>query len=203
MKKTQLKAKHSRREGVALSDAASHLRAMERRPFPPGQHGQGFGSRLTDFGKQLREKQKVKRMYGMTEKQFSNLFRDVAKKKGNTSHMFVQALESRLDNVVYRAGFAKTRAAARQAVTHSHFLLNGKKMNIPSYRVRVGDEITLRENKKNKALWKNVDESVAKKELPSWLSVKGLDIKVTGTPTEEEVKLQPFDAKMIIEFYSR
>lgn len=203
MKTTQLKAKHSRREGVALSDAASHLKAMDRRPHPPGQHGHSFRRRITDFGRQLREKQKVKRMYGMSEKQFSNLFREVSKKPGNTAQMFVETLESRLDNVVYRAGFAKTRAAARQAVNHSHFLVNGKKLNIPSYRVRVGDEITLRENKRNKPLWKNVEEDIAKKEIPSWLSVKGLDIKVTGRPTEEEVKLQPFDAKMIIEFYSR
>ncbi len=203
MKKTQLKAKHSRREGVALSDAASHIKAMERRPFPPGQHGNGFSKRLTDYGKQLREKQKVKRMYGLTEKQFSNLFTEVSKKTGNTAHMFVEALESRFDNTIYRSGFAKTRAAARQAVTHSHFLVNGKKMNIPSYRVRVGDEITLRENKKKKELWKNIEESIAQKEIPSWLSVKGLDLKVTGRPTEEEVKMQPFDAKMIIEFYSR
>jgi len=203
MKKTQLKAKHSRREGVALSDAASHIKAMERRPFPPGQHGNGFGKRLTDYGKQLREKQKVKRMYGLTEKQFSNLFIEVSKKTGNTANMFVEALESRFDNTIYRSGFAKTRAMARQAVTHSHFLVNGKKMNIPSYRVRIGDEITLRENKKSKGLWKNIEETIAKKEIPSWLSVKGLDIKVTGRPTEEEIKTQPFDAKIIIEFYSR
>ncbi len=203
MKKTQLKAKHSRREGIALSDATSHLKAMERRPFPPGQHGNGFGKRMTDYGKQLREKQKVKRMYGLTEKQFSNLFDEVSKKTGNTAHMFVEVLESRFDNAVYRAGFAKTRAAGRQAVTHSHFLVNGKKMNIPSYRVRVGDEITLKENKKKKGLWKDIEEAIAKKEVPSWLSVSGLNIKVTGRPTEEEVKMQPFDARVIIEFYSR
>ena len=110
---------------------------------------------------------------------------EVSKKTGNTAHMFIEALESRFDNTIYRSGFAKTRAAARQAVTHSHFFVNGKKMNIPSYRVRIGDEITLRENKKKKELWKNVEEQIAQKEIPSWLSMKGLELKVTGRPTEE------------------
>lgn len=202
MKKTQLKAKLSRREGVALSDASAHVRAMARRPYPPGVHGQGF-SRMTGYGQQLREKQKVKRMYGMAEKQFSNLFREVSKKKGNSAQMFVEQLEARLDNVVYRAGFAKTRAAARQAVNHAHFTLNGRKMNIPSYRVKIGDEISIRENKKTKGLWKNLEETRKTREVPSWLSVSGDTIKVTGKPTEEEINMQPFDAKMIVEFYSR
>jgi small subunit ribosomal protein S4 len=202
MKKTQLKAKHSRREGVALSDAASHVRAMAKRPYPPGVHGQGF-ARTTGYGQQLREKQKVKRMYGMAEKQFSNLFAEVTKKKGNSAQMFVEELESRLDNVVYRAGFAKTRAAARQAVTHAHFELNGRKMNIPSYRVKVGEVIKIRESKKSKGLWKSMEETMKTREVPSWLSVSGDTIKVTGRPTAEEINMQPFDAKMIVEFYSR
>jgi len=207
MKKTKLTAKQSRREGVALSDASAHARALSRRPNTPGQQGVGRRPRrMTDYGKQLREKQKTKRMYGMTEKQFSNLFAKVSKKKGDTALMFVQQLEARLDNTVYRAGFAKTRAAARQAVSHAHFYVNGGKMNIASYTVRAGDVIQLRDNKREKTkLWKEVEENLTQKETPSWISVdpKMASVKVTGLPSAEEIHQQPFDSKMIIEFYSR
>lgn len=207
MKKTKLTAKQSRREGVALSDAAAHTRALNRRPYPPGQQGVGRRPRrMTDYGKQLREKQKTKRLYGMSEKQFSNLFAKVSKKKGDTAQMFVQQLEARLDNTVYRAGFVKTRAAARQAVTHSHFYVNGKKMNIPSYIVCTGDVIQLRDNKRERTkLWKDVEENLTQKDTPSWISVdpKTASAKVTGLPSAEEIQQQPFDSKMIVEFYSR
>ncbi len=204
MKKLQLTAKKSRREGIPLSDAHKHAKALARRPFAPGVHGPTSRTRMTDYGKQLREKQKARQIYGLGERQFSNLFEEVSKKRGNTAEMLVQELESRLDNVVYRAGFVKTRPAARQAVSHAHFNVNGKKVNIPSYRVRVGDTVSVRENKAGKGMWAPaVGEAVAKKEPPSWLSVEQpLTAKVTGRPVGVELQ-QPFDTKLIVEFYSR
>lgn len=207
MKKLKVIAKHSRREGVALSDAASHARALARRPYAPGVHGPTSRARITDYGKQLREKQKAKRIYGMNERQFSNLFAEVSRKRGNTGEMLVQQLEARLDNVVYRAGLVKTRAAARQAVSHAHFDVNGRKLNIPSYRVRSGDVITIRQTKRSKGNWKTVEEALKTKMGTggvSWLTVdsSGPSVKVTGLPTAAELQ-QPFDPKMIVEFYSR
>lgn len=204
MKTLQLKVKHSRREGVALSDSASHVRILARRPYPPGVHGPNGSGRMTDYGKQLREKQKAKRLYGLNERQFRNLFDEAVAKRGNSGETLVQLLETRLDNTVYRAGFVKTRAAARQAVGHAHFLVNGKKVNIPSYRVRIGDVVTLRENKRGKGLWKDVTDVLSKKETPSWISVQAGDLaaKVTSTPAGTDLQ-QVFDPKLIVEFYSR
>lgn len=204
MKKFQLTAKKSRREGIPLSDANKHAKALARRPFAPGVHGPTSRTRMTDYGKQLREKQKARQIYGLGERQFSNLFEEVSKKRGNTAEMLVQELESRLDNVVYRAGFVKTRPAARQAVSHAHFDVNGKKVNIPSYRVRIGDIVSVRGNKQGKGMWAPaVGEAVAKKEAPSWLSIEQpLTAKVTGRPQGVELQ-QPFDTKLIVEFYSR
>lgn len=204
MKKLQLTAKKSRREGIPLSDANKHAKALARRPFAPGVHGPDSRTRMTDYGKQLREKQKAKRIYGLNERQFSNLFDKVSGKRGNTAEMLVQELEARLDNVVYRAGFVKTRPAARQAVSHAHISVNGKKVNIPSYRVRPGDVVAVRENKKVKVLWSAATgENAVKKELPSWLAMEApLAVKVTGVPQGTELQ-QPFGTKQIVEFYSR
>ncbi len=198
----KLLAKYSRREGVPLSDRLSHARALARRPYAPGVHGPSGGGRQTDYGKQLREKQKAKRLYGLNERQFRNLFQESVKAKGDSSETLVQFLERRLDNAVYRAGFVKTRAAARQTVSHAHFDVNGKKVNIPSYRVRPGEIISVRENKKGKGVWKGVEETLTKKTLPSWLSLtpKDLSAKVTGFPGGTDLQ-QPFDAKLIVEFY--
>ncbi len=201
----RISAKHSRREGQVLTDKASHARALARRPYAPGVHGPDAGhSRQTDYGKQLREKQKAKRLYGLAERQFSNLYKEASKRKGNTEEALVQLLELRLDNTVYRAGFAKTRAAARQAVGHAHFEINGHKVNIPSYRVKAGDVIKIRSNKQAKGLWKDVSDQLAKKEVPSWISLQAgeLSAKITSVPSGEELR-QPFDPKLIIEFYSR
>lgn len=205
MKKLQLTAKKSRREGVPLSDANKHAKALARRPFAPGVHGPDGRVRLTDYAKQLREKQKAKRIYGLNERQFTNVFEEVSKKRGNTAEMLIQTLESRLDNVVYRAGFAKTRPAARQAVSHAHIAVNGKKVNVPSYRVRAGDIVSVRENKQAKGNWKQAADAAApKKDLPSWISMeeKALTVKVTGKPMGTELQ-QLFDTSKIVEFYSR
>lgn len=205
MKKLQLTAKKSRREGIALGDGAKHSKALARRPFAPGVHGPDSRNRMTDYGKQLREKQKAKRVYGLNERQFSNLYAEVKKKRGNTAEMLVQTLETRLDNVVFRAGFTKTRPAARQAVSHAHIEVNGKKVNIPSFRVREGDIVSVRENKKAKGNWGGqATETAAKKDLPSWLTreAKDLSVKVTGKPQGTDLQ-QAFDTAKIVEFYSR
>ena len=205
MRTLKVTAKMSRREGIPLTDKASHARALSRRPYAPGVHGPTGRTRQTEYGKQLREKQKAKRIYGLSERQFRNLFREAVSKRGNSGETLVEFLERRFDNLIYRAGFAKTRAAARQAVSHAHFQINGKKVNIPSYRIRAGEIISLRENKKTKGVWKGLEEALAnKKNVPSWLAIdaKAFSAKVTGVPAGTELQ-QPFDVKMIVEFYSR
>ncbi len=204
MKTLKILAKHSRREGIPLSDRSAHTKSMARRPYGPGVHGPTSRTRLTDYGKQLREKQKAKRIYALSERQFRNLFDEAVSKRGNSGETLISLLERRLDNLVYRAGFAKTRAAARQAVSHAHFTVNGKKVNIPSYRVAVGDTIALRENKRQKGLWKGIEEVLAKKDSSSWVSVRPAEFaaQVTAVPAGQDLQ-QPFDVKLIVEFYSR
>jgi len=195
----------SRREGVNLDGREKIDRILSKRPYAPGVHGPTSRRRITDYGKQLREKQKAKRVYGLTEKQFRNTFEEAAKKRGDTGEFFVRILESRFDNVVFRAGFAKTRAMARQFVGHAMFDVNDKKVNIPSYRLKEGDVISVRKNKKGKGPWKNLEETLKNHAVPSWMTIdpKEMTIKVTGGPNAEEVKQQPFDTKLIVEFYSR
>lgn len=202
--RVKVTAKMSRREGIALSERPSHTRVLARRPYAPGVHGPTGRSRTTDYGKQLREKQKAKRIYGLNERQFTNIFEEAVAKKGNSSETLIQLLERRLDNVIFRAGFVKTRAAARQAVSHAHFTVNGKKVNVPSYRVRPGEIIALRENKRNKGLWKGLEEALSKKENLSWLSLSAKDasVKVSAVPAGSDLQ-QPFDSTLIVEFYSR
>lgn len=174
-----------------------------KRNTPSGVHGAGRKrAKLSNYGKQLREKQKAKRLYGILEKQFSNYVTEASKKTGDTSKILVQYLESRLDNVVYRAGFAASRGAARQMVSHGHITVNGKKLDIPSYRVRVGDVIGVHAGSKASKLFATVAEVIAKKEFPSWITVKGADLtaKVLNAPSLE---LPNFDAAAIIGFYSR
>jgi small subunit ribosomal protein S4 len=201
----RITAKRARREGVNLDGRDKIARILAKRPYAPGVHGPTSRTRMTDYGKQLREKQKAKWVYGLNEKQFSNLFKEATKKRGDTGITLIKMLESRLDNVVFRAGFVKTRASARQAVGHAQFDVNGKKVNIPSYRVKSGDIISVRVSKRQKGLWKQLEESLKNRPASSWLTVdaQGLSIKVTGAPTDDELKQQPFDAKQIVEFYSR
>lgn len=195
----------SRREGVNLDGREKIDRILTKRPYAPGIHGPTSRRRITDYGKQLREKQKAKRIYGLTEKQFRNTFEEAAKKRGDTGEIFVRMLESRFDNVVFRAGFAKTRAMARQFVGHAMFDVNDKKVNIPSFRMKEGDVISVRKNKHDKGPWKNLAETLKNHDVPSWITIdpKEMTIKVTGGPNEVEVKQQPFDSKLIVEFYSR
>ncbi|MFH1620693.1 MAG: 30S ribosomal protein S4 [Patescibacteria group bacterium] len=202
--KLRVTAKRVRREGVNLDGRDKMARILAKRPYPPGVHGPNNRSRITDYGKQLREKQRAKLVYGIMERQFSNYFVKSTKMKGDTGENLVRLLELRLDNVVFRAGLSKTRAGARQIVSHNHVNVNGKSVNIPSYKVKVGDVITIRENKRKKKTWINFSETVTSVETPSWLTtdLKELTVKVTSLPAGEELK-QVFDPKLIIEFYSR
>lgn len=198
-----LRPKHKlcRQYGEKLCDSPKC--PVTKRSYAPGQHGQAKKrAKLSGFGKQLREKQKVKRIYGLLERQFSNYVAEASKKAGDTSKYLLNYLESRLDNVVYRTGLAPSRAAARQMVSHGHVLVNGKKVDIPSYRVKVGETLEVKENVKKSKLFENIAEIISKKEMPAWLTVdaKKLSAKILNSPTIENPN---FDAKSIIGFYSR
>ena len=204
----QNKCRQCRREGQKLflkGDRCNSPKcAMVKRNFPPGAHGnKGYG-RLTDYGVQLREKQKAKRIYQLLEKQFKNYFFKANKSKGNTEEALLQLLEMRLDNIIYRAGFTTSRSTARQLINHTHFKINDKKVNIPSYQLKVGDIISIKDKSKELKLFSNIQERLKKAEKPSWLAVDTdkLEIKITDKPKLEETKGE-FDPKLIIEFYSK
>lgn len=176
--------------------------ALERRNFPPGQNGQGRRSKTSDYGLQLREKQKTKRFYGLQETQFRNLFDKAARKQGITGENLLIMLETRLDNVVFRLGFASSRKEARQLVVHGHFQVNGKKVNIPSYTVKAGDVITVKEKSQNSPKFKEVKDMTIT--VPSWMSVdvQKLEGKVLQIPTREEIDT-PIAEHLIVELYSK
>ena len=196
-----------RREGVNLflkgERSLGPKHPLERKgAVPPGQHGQkNTHKKVSDYGQQLREKQKVKRMYGILEKQFKNYFTLAAKKKGSTGETLLQLLESRLDNVVYRLGLAKTRTMARQLVSHRHVLVNGKKVNIPSYSVKMDNVISLSPKIKKTA---NVSKILEEKnnEILSFLERKGDSGKLVRYPKKDDLQV-PFNLQLIIEYYSR
>ena len=181
-----------------------------KRNTVPGQHGNAKQPRRpTSYGLQLREKQKAKQIYGLREKQFSSYVAKSTRKKGNTTDALLKALETRLDNVIFRLGFAKSRAAGRQLVSHKHVLVNGKKVNIPSFQVKVNEVISVEQKFVEKSkLMENIFAVLAKKEVPTWLALdadqntKKVSGKVLGLPKLEEMTLE-FDPKKIIEFYSR
>ncbi len=179
-------------------------RILEKRPYAPGVHGPTGRNRQTDYGKQLREKQRAKLVFGVAERQFRNYYEKAKLMKGDTAESLVRLLELRLDNAVFRAGFAKTRAAARQLVSHEHVDVNGKKVNIASYQVRPGEIITIRKTKREKKIWKLFAEAATKTEVPSWITVdaKELTAKITSVPAGEELK-QVFEPQRVVEFYSR
>lgn len=176
---------------------------LVKRNYPPGVHGQNKRrSKQSVYGKQLVEKQRAKQIYGLRERQFANYVAEASKKTGDTGKFLIGYLESRLDNTVYRMGLAKSRAASRQLVSHGHIVVNGRKVNIASFRVKVGDEVALKESVKTSPLFDKVSEKLAKVEAPSWISLdaKNASAKILNAPTMEEAA---FDAKTIIEFYSR
>lgn len=175
-----------------------------KRNFPPGQHGPTTKkhAKPSSYGRQLAEKQEAKRHYGLRERQFANYVAEASLKTGDTSKFLINYLEARLDNVIYRMGFAPSRSMARQIVSHGHVTVNGKKLDIASYRVKVGDEIALSAKAKTKKAFEKLAEKLAKYEAPSWLHVDASKFaaKVLNTPSVEVV---PFNPKAIIEFYSR
>lgn len=177
--------------------------AFERRPTPPGQHGKRR-TKLSEYGLQLREKQKAKRIYGVLEKQFREYFEIAAKQKGITGHNLLIHLESRLDNAVYRLGMATSRKEARQLVDHEHFLVNGKKVNIPSYIVKEGDVIEVRQKSKKSQKFKDIVETTENRMVAPWLSsdLENLTGKVTGRPAVEDLDVEIAE-HLIVELYSK
>lgn len=177
--------------------------AVERRQYPPGQHGQRRG-KLSDYGIQLREKQKVRNSYGLLEKQFRNYFQRAERKKGVTGEVLLQFLETRLDNVVYRMGFAANRNSARQLVTHRHFLVNGREVNIPSYRVQVGDAVEVKETSREVDIIKESIVRAEQRGIPSWIEVdpRNFKGKILQIPAREDIQLTAQE-QLIVELYSK
>ena len=177
--------------------------AFERRAFAPGQHGQRR-AKLSEFGAQLREKQKVKRVYGMLEKQFRLTFEKSAAERGVTSDIFFRNLELRLDNVVYRMGFSRSRNEGRQVVRHNHILVNGERCNIPSARLKVGDVVTVAEASRSAALFQAAGELQAKRAALPWFQVDHAKAtgKVVANPTRDDIHL-PVKERLIVELYSK
>lgn len=205
------KCKLCRREGTKLflkgERCFGSKCAATRRNYVPGMHGPKIGkggTRLSGYGAQLREKQKAKRTYRILERQFFKYFEAASKKKGNTTSFLFAQLEMRLDNVIYRAGFVSSRDLARQLVNHGHFQVNGKRMDIPSYQVKIKDKITIRPLSAKITAFQNLSETLVNKEVAEWLLVdpKELSVTVIGLPELEKAKPN-FDLRAIIEFYSR
>lgn len=196
--------KMSRREGYALHPKAHKV--LVKRSGPPGEIGRrSFRAKTTQYSLQLREKQKVKRMYGLLERQFANLMKEASKSMGQSGSVLLQLLERRADNAVYRSGLAVSRRASRQLVTHGHFLLNGKRVDIPSIRLKPGDKLAVRDHSKKTDYFKRIDDvSPAEGNTPGWLKVnrKKLEIEVTGVPTREEAEPE-INEQLIVEYYSR
>ncbi len=178
--------------------------AIERRPFIPGQHGKGRRQKLSEYGIQLREKQKVKRIYGVLEQQFRNYFKKADRQKGVTGDNLLVLLERRMDNVIFRLGLATSRKEARQLVNHGHFTLNGKKADIPSLLVKVGDVIVVRGKSKDSPKLQEIKAQAAYKTPPEWLEIdaENLTGRVVGYPTREQIGLD-IKENLIVELYSR
>lgn len=197
-----------RREGIKLflkgQRCYTEKCAIDRRQYGPGQHGQGRRSKVSDFGAKLREKQKVKRLYGLLETQFRNSFTKAAHSKGITGEALLINLERRLDNMVYRMGFCSSRPQARQMVLHGHIRVNDKKVTIPSYLVNSGDRIGLREKSRENTQIQQSFEEIERRGLPTWLELdkKNFVGTVKTLPSREELTL-PMQESMIVEFYSK
>lgn len=177
--------------------------AFDRRAYPPGQHGQRRG-KYSDYGIQLREKQKVRRIYGVSEKQFRLMFSAADRQKGITGTNLLSCLERRLDNVVYRLGFVNSRTQGRHLVKHNHFLVNGKKVNIPSYLVKKDDVIQLREKSKNVQIITDALSAVVRRGIPQWMSLDKENMKgvISGMPAREDITI-PIQEQLIVELYSK
>ncbi|OGW39907.1 MAG: 30S ribosomal protein S4 [Nitrospirae bacterium RBG_13_39_12] len=177
--------------------------AVDRRKYPPGQHGQGY-RKLSDYGFQLREKQKVRKIYGLLERQFRRYFYEAERRKGITGEILLQLIERRLDNIVYRMGFAPNRRRARQIISHGHILVNSKKVNLPSYTVKGGDLVSVKESSREMP---EIIESISKVEhrgIPAWVEIDSVNLigKVLHIPSRDEIQL-PVQEQLIVELYSK
>jgi small subunit ribosomal protein S4 len=196
-----------RREGAKLylkgTRCYTKKCSFERRPSPPGQHGVRR-RKVGEYGLQLREKQKVRRVYGVLERQFRNYFRVADTHAGVTGEYLLRTLELRLDNVVYRMGFAPSRPAARQLVTHGHFAVNGRPTNIPSFQVRPGDKVEVRESRRSREPMKIAKETLRSHQAPEWLSVDPANLSgtVTDVPRRDQMPLD-LNEQLVVEYYSR
>ena len=202
------KCRQCRREGEKLflkgEKCYTDRCAIERRGYAPGQHGQKSGQRLSDYGKQLREKQKTRRIYGVMEKQFGSYYKEAARRKGITGETLLRILESRLDNVVYRAGFAKSRDMARQLVRHGHFTVNGKKVDIPSYRVSENDIVEVIPKFLEMTPFVIARAEAGERIVPAWLEVvpDKMRVLVHSLPVRAQIDTQ-VQEQLIVEYYSK
>jgi small subunit ribosomal protein S4 len=202
------KCKQCRREGTKLflkgDRCVTDKCAFERRGYAPGEHGKERRLRLTDYGAQLREKQKARRIYGIMEKQFKNYFLSAEMKKGITGESLLQMLECRLDNLVFRLGFAPSRQAARQLVKHGHFMVNRRKVNVPSFQVRPGHEVSVRERSRELQVIKSSVEMSQGREMPSWLQIdrESFSGKLLEIPSREMIPV-PIQEQLIVGLYSK
>lgn len=200
-------SKLSRREGVNLflkgDRCYTDKEAFERKPYPPGQHGQGR-QKFSEYSTQLREKQKIKRYYGLLEKQFRRTFKEADRRKGVTGENLIQLLEARLDNMVYRSGLARSRPEARIWVGHRHFLVNGKPVNIPSYQVKAGDVISVREKSQKMTYINDALQSAERRGVPEWIQLETGDFKATVKmlPVRNQITM-PMNEQLVVELYSK
>jgi small subunit ribosomal protein S4 len=196
-----------RREGAKLflkgTRCYTKKCSFERRPTPPGQHGVRR-RKMGDFGIQLREKQKMRRVYGVLERQFRNYYREAESHTGVTGEALLQKLESRLDNVVFRLGFASSRAQARQLVAHGHFAVNGTATNVPSYSMKPGDRVEVRESRRSREAFKTVKETLRSHQAPDWLSLDAAKLagSVASVPRRDQMPLDLAE-QLVVEYYSR
>jgi small subunit ribosomal protein S4 len=196
-----------RREGLKLflkgSRCYTRKCSFERRSTPPGMYAQRR-RKVSEFGLQLREKQKVRKSYSVLERQFANYFRKAAQRSGMTGVTLLQMLEMRLDNVVFRMGFASSRAQARQLVSHGHFAVNGRPTNIPSFQTKVGDRIEVREGRRSREYFKTTSETIKSAQIPEWVSIDAAKLagSVLNEPTREQMPLE-FNEQLVVEYYSR
>jgi small subunit ribosomal protein S4 len=192
-----------RRLGINIFGNVKFDRILEKRPYGPGEHGKRR-RKVSNYGMQLMEKQKVKKMYGVLEKQFSKYFVEAERRKGVTGHNLLQILECRLDNVIFRAGFAQTRNAARQIVRHGHARVNGRKVNIPSFEVSQNDIVTIKNKEKSAKLVKEHVKKTEDRIIPNWITVdkEKFSINITKLPERADIQI-PIEEQLIVELYSK
>jgi len=202
------KCRQCRREGEKLflkgEKCFTDKCAVERRAYAPGQHGQKSGQRLSDYGKQLREKQKIRRIYGILERQFRGIYFEAARQKGITGESLLQMLESRLDTVCFRMGFGASRNEARQVVRHNGVMVNGKRVNIPSYHVKAGDVVEVADKAKNQLRIKGASAAAASRGIPEWLQVDSTGLKGTFKAKPQRTELpSTINESLVVELYSK